>query len=351
MPRYFTEKITKEELADKVWAAWKEHPDFDLDEGGMAGPGCIGNDALIIDYASLTPTISSDLRKVHFDTENMTDKGYNLRPGSDEEKYMGLTTLENGLTYLGVSAGGDWEWPVFFAIYWDGKKLRGYIPEDGNPWNTDTNMAYGNDEKADVINARKRGYDVDSAGEIIARIDFRKIAKDIESRIVFKDSQQQQGHRGELELALMVGLPGCGKSTFIEKYMPDFYRVNLDSIHQWLAHGTVFDRKNIQLARQIEDLIIEDRLRQGTSVVIDNTNISSKVRSKYFQFAEKYNADVMAVYFVPDLERAISQNQQGERKVPEVAIRGMLKNYEMPTYEEGFSLIVNAYNPEALQRS
>ena len=38
---------------------------------------------------------------------------------------------------------------MFFIIYWDGKKLRAYVPTDGNPWNTDTKEAYGNDEEKD----------------------------------------------------------------------------------------------------------------------------------------------------------------------------------------------------------
>ena len=45
---------------------------------------------------------------------------------------------------------------LFLAIYFDGKELRAYIPEAGNPYNTDLNCAYGNNDHLDVENAKKR---------------------------------------------------------------------------------------------------------------------------------------------------------------------------------------------------
>jgi hypothetical protein len=64
-----------------------------------------------VEYRRLTPIIEKDLDKVIFDTENISDDG--------EPKDL---------------LGGDWESPVFFCIYWDGRKLRAYVPEKGNLW-------------------------------------------------------------------------------------------------------------------------------------------------------------------------------------------------------------------------
>ena len=97
------------------------------------------------DDRELIATLGDDL-KVEFDLENTNDSG----------GLCGYHTEGNGFTYYGMSAGGDWENPVFFLVYWDGKKLRGYVPTEGNLWNTTTKMAYGNDEDADEKNIRKR---------------------------------------------------------------------------------------------------------------------------------------------------------------------------------------------------
>lgn len=87
----------------------------------------------------------SDLKKVDFSTENMEFKagaGYMSYP-------CGYMQLANGMPCLFVNAGGDWECPICFVIYWDGKKLRAYIPKAGNMWNRDTKTAFGSDNYKD----------------------------------------------------------------------------------------------------------------------------------------------------------------------------------------------------------
>ena len=106
--------------------------------------------------------------KVKFDTENFTDSGdFRLKP------LLGYRSDPSGLTYYGAAAGGDWEHPVYCVVYWDGKRLRGYVPTDGNPWNTDTKEAYGNDEAADLKNARKRWPEVFKDADEVEPCDFR----------------------------------------------------------------------------------------------------------------------------------------------------------------------------------
>jgi hypothetical protein len=62
---------------------------------------------------------------------------------------MGYQTLENGLQFLGGCAGGDWQVPVYFIVFWDGERFRPYVPRDGNVFNKDTNEAFGNEPEKD----------------------------------------------------------------------------------------------------------------------------------------------------------------------------------------------------------
>ncbi len=84
--------------------------------------------------------IRKDLSKVDFDFENIDvgDDGFLSNTG--------FRKLENGFTYLLCAAGGDWETPVGFIIYWDGKSLRGYIPTLGNTFNLKYKCAFGSEE-------------------------------------------------------------------------------------------------------------------------------------------------------------------------------------------------------------
>jgi hypothetical protein len=123
-------QISKEELQNKIQK-------FDGDYGL--------NIHKLLDY------VSNDI-KVSFDLEN---HGYDSDNNKDESVLLGFHTLENGLTFLGMCACGDWESPVFFIIYWDGR-LRAYIPKEGNCWNITTKEAYGNDLEADFEDMKKR---------------------------------------------------------------------------------------------------------------------------------------------------------------------------------------------------
>jgi len=149
---------------------------------------CCGDDG-DIDYRNLTPTVAKDLDKVKFDCENIS---------YEQNDCTGYHLLSNGLATFSFLAGGDWETSVWSCIYWDGKKLRGYTPENGNLWNTDTKEAYGNNDDADLKNARKRWPDNKYLNECDADLDgwfdnydIEIMQQDIMDRIVPKSAKLQ----------------------------------------------------------------------------------------------------------------------------------------------------------------
>ena len=162
--------INKNELRYKIEKAW-------------------GTNTSRYAWPEITPQVEKDLKKCEFDCENVCDHNGSFGP-------IGLTgyvTLSNGFTFLGLAAGGDWEIPVFFIIYWDGFKLRGYIPTNGNPWNTTTKQAYGNSiNNTDGKNLKKRypaKYGLMTDEEADSNWDWQKfdpslIEDDIKTRIV-----------------------------------------------------------------------------------------------------------------------------------------------------------------------
>jgi predicted heme/steroid binding protein len=167
MPRY-APKITEQEFRDVVSAYARSH-NFDNQYG-------------IEDFNEVNQIIVTGLMdeqfkgvqgdlKIEFDFEN-----------TDVEK---IVTLESGVTVAVVSAGGDWEVPLCFAFYYDGKQFRAYIPKDGNPYNRSTRTAYGNDEDEDDADALKN-FGVEDYNEIIP--DMTKILSDINFRIQAKET-------------------------------------------------------------------------------------------------------------------------------------------------------------------
>jgi hypothetical protein len=130
---------------------------------------------------ALIEKLAGDI-KVSFDLENVSAKAFGPKT------VMGYHTEPNGLTYCGFAAGGDWEHPVYFMVYWDGKKLRGYVPTEGNPWNRMSNTAYGNDDAGDLKDAKKRWSDKFKGAEGIGAgdlaFDAEAIRRDFLARIL-----------------------------------------------------------------------------------------------------------------------------------------------------------------------
>ena len=115
-----------------------------------------------------------DISKIKFDCENF-------------EAIGDIRTNNKGISYVIVSAGGDWEFPLLVFIYFDGKHIRGYIPTYGNCFDRKRKMAFGNgdeddnefienefkDEKASLYDIKQHlGYNMDACVE-----DFNKHIK------------------------------------------------------------------------------------------------------------------------------------------------------------------------------
>lgn len=147
MPRTYKE-ITKGEFIDKLSFAVKNHEEFDKEILEDYGDGLRyfnwSSGALL----GLNRTLVKDLRKVSFDCEN-----FQCIERDDDVcgyKLGGIQTLENGFHFLGCAAGGDWEYPVFFIIYWDGDMFRGYVPSKGNVWDKKQKEAFHYEENEDL---------------------------------------------------------------------------------------------------------------------------------------------------------------------------------------------------------
>jgi hypothetical protein len=185
-PRKF-KPLTKEELTAKIEKATKGGEAEKFYEGNIRGR--------MYDLLTDHRQVKADLGKVNFDTENFACKEGEGYSGAQ----TGFLTFPNGLVAVGCSAGGDWEYPLFFIIYHDGKTLRAYIPTEGNTWNTDTKRAYGNDSEAndgdtsDLDNLKKRypqlaeRYEDEDPEEfdpgIVPNMDMKLITQDILQRL------------------------------------------------------------------------------------------------------------------------------------------------------------------------
>lgn len=146
-------------------------------------------------FYGLPDSIKKDLSKVIFDFENTECSQGGGYCGCND--MVGFHTLPNGLAYLGVTAGGDWECPIYFILYYSGKEIRGYIPEDGNIYNKETKTAYGSEMEAfDRKNYTREKWEElqekfeDGSDNAPSKCDSAKMTQDIMSRIEVPGTKQ-----------------------------------------------------------------------------------------------------------------------------------------------------------------
>jgi bifunctional polynucleotide phosphatase/kinase len=138
------------------------------------------------------------------------------------------------------------------------------------------------------------------------------------------------------ELLLLVGPPASGKSTFAQKYLvpKGYVHVNQDTLKT----------KEKCLAA------VREALKQGKSVVVDNTNPDPKVRSEYLSAAKSHGAiPVRAFVFAASTEicehnakfRAFSTKGQANERglIPSVVFNTFRSKYKAPEVKEGFAEI------------
>lgn len=179
-------------LAKKIWADLEmilvDEDRYSLEQANKVKNLSAINKIMTVsmfDFSRLTPQVKRDLCVVKFCSENITCNADTFGRGQ-ENAIVGFHQLDNQFAFLGVEAGGDWQYPVFFIVYWDGKSLRGYIPKNGNSWNTATMEAYGNNAEKDAQNAKKR-FKVDDYEDLVR--DHAAILNDIKKKIGMRETK------------------------------------------------------------------------------------------------------------------------------------------------------------------
>lgn len=123
----------------------------------------------------------------------------------------------------------------------------------------------------------------------------------------------------------MIGVTLSGKTTYREANFPNHEVVTLS-----------FCDNN----RKEEMKAIEDNLKMEKNVLVDDTNLTRKIRKMHIDMAKNYHAKTIGIFMNTSLN-LLEKRQMGRHdSFPLLVIRKQLKELETPLKEEGFDILI-----------
>lgn len=132
-----------------------------------------------------------------------------------------------------------------------------------------------------------------------------------------------------MEIIILVGIQGAGKSTFYQKHFVDTHvRVNLDMLR----------------SRNKERIFITSCFAMSQKFVVDNTNPTKADRAPYIALAKYFKYKVIGYYFDVSIAECIERNKSRKQPIPIIGLHATNNKLQLPVLEEGYDQIFYVNN-------
>lgn len=138
----------------------------------------------------------------------------------------------------------------------------------------------------------------------------------------------------ERVVIVLVGYPGCGKTTFAHVHYPNYIRLDGDSL---------------KTSKNVVKSLVQALDTTTSGVIVDATNMTIDRRRPLIAECKKRNIKIYCVYFNLSAEICMQRSNLREQQaiqlgqipkhIPKIAYYKLRSQFVMPTVDEGFEYV------------
>lgn len=152
---------------------------------------------------------------------------------------------------------------------------------------------------------------------------------------------------------MLIGVPGSGKSTWIQNQFEDVVKeltthvastddyIEYIAKSQWKTYDEVF-KDNIKEAEKRMYKNVASAVEDEYDIIWDQTNLTRKSRAKKLIMIPDHYIKIAQFFPVPEMnELARRIESRPGKTIPAKVLQSMIENIEFPCVSEGFHQIVS----------